>query len=159
MRLIVILIFFMQFFTVSSCHSSPKIEIGLDEASTYKDTIVTIGADEYKVSYTLNKLNTTVKHISSLGEEIFEDNSVHMQINKEAENILDTILVKQNYLRFCSSEFLQVTHIQNIAFEYVKDNILVFELSLCEPETDNCLFFNLLYNTKKYTLETEVLDY
>lgn len=159
MRLIAFTIFLTQFLTVFSCNSSPRDELKLDEISTYKDTTVTIGAEDYKVSYVLNKLNTTVKHMSSLGEEVYKDNSVHLQIFKESESILDTTLVKQDYLRFCSKDFLGISHIQNINFEYLKDNILVFELALCEPETDNCLFFNLLYNTESRTLDTKVLDY
>jgi hypothetical protein len=111
------------------------------------------------IKYTVNALNTYVKHISSQGEEIYKDKSIQLLILKDTESILESSLVKQNYLEYCNEDFLKISNIYSFSFEYSRDNRLVFELSICEPETDNCLFFEISYDTENCALNTIVLDY
>jgi hypothetical protein len=114
--------------------------ISYDEYS--KKESVTLNNKKYQVLVNLNnKEGSTVKY----KDELYSDREAVINVKSEGSLVFNKIIQKSAFQEYYNNEELNNLLIYNCQLNTSNDTTALFRLkfNICEPETDNCRFFNL----------------
>jgi len=127
---------------------SSQVENDTIYYSTYtKDTTISLHSDRYNLIYSIKNNDNFIPHESSNGIALYSDNFITITFAKNNDLVVyDTTLIKSDFKNQLPEFFFDISIITSLTIDFVEKNNVFLLVTICEPETDNCIFIHLKIN-------------